>query len=301
MAWNTGKRRYEEYFNFIKLGRILDAMRQKMNINEFVSNDPVQFVHRFRRKEDIEIAGFFSAHLAFGRVRTIIKNLGKLFGIMRWEPYHFINKFSDKDEGYLSNFVHRFVKGKDMIKLCYAIREIYQKGGLESFFMNGYSEKDVNLLNAIHRFVQDFYFLNTMNRIKKNEYSGLYFLVPPPGSKSAYKRLNLFLRWMIRSENGLDTGLWKDIKSSQLIIPLDTHIARLSGIFGLTNRRTPNINMAIEITQNLKKFDRDDPLKYDFVLCHMGISEGCRGVYDRKLCSKCRVIDLCPFFIEQKE
>lgn len=283
----------------IKLKRLLDAMRQKMNLNEFIRNDPVQFVHRFKDKEDIEIAGFFSAHLAFGRVGIIIKNLEKLFGIMEWHPTNFIKRFSDRGERHFSHFAHRFVRGKDIVKFIYALKEIYlKKGGLEEFFMSGFSSSDSNVLNAIQEFSHNFYSLGAIKKINKKEYPGIYFLIPPPGSHSAYKRLNLFLRWMVRSENGLDTGLWTRIKPSQLIIPLDTHIARLSKNLGLTTRKTQDMKMAIEITENLKKLDPEDPLKYDFVLCHMGISEGCTGVYNKKICPRCSVVDLCLFFIK---
>ncbi len=283
--------------DFTKLKRFLDSLRQKMSITEFVADDPVQFVHRFRNKEDIEIAGFFSAHLAFGRVGMIIKNLEKLFEIIKWSPAAFIKNFADR-ENHFSHFAHRFVKGKDIVKLCHALKEIYQEnGGLEEFFIKGYLQSDSNLLMAIQRFVRNFYSLKSINKIDKDEYPGFYFLIPPPGSKSAYKRLNLFLRWMVRYEDGLDTGIWKRIKPSQLIIPLDTHIVRLAENLGLKERRTPDIKMAIEITESLKKLDTNDPLKYDFVLCHMGISEGCKGVYDRNICSRCSVSDLC-FFIK---
>ncbi len=285
--------------DFVKLKQFLDAMRQKMVVNEFIKNDPVQFVHRFKDKEDIEIAGFFSAHLAFGKVGIIIRNLEKLFGIMEWHPAIFIKKFSYKEERYFSPFVHRFIKGKDIIKFIYALKEIYlRKGGLEGFFMSGFLSSESSVLNAIQLFSNNFYSLSAINKINKNEYAGIYFLIPPPGSQSAYKRLNLFLRWMVRSENGLDTGLWRGIKPSQLIIPLDTHIARLSKNLGLTTRRTKDMKMAIEITENLKKLDPEDPLKYDFVLCHLGISEGCRGLYDKNLCAGCSVGELCQFSLE---
>ncbi len=284
-----------EPHDLIKLKRALDALRQKMNIAEFVKNDPVQFLHRFRNKEDIEIAGFFASHLAFGRVNMIIKNLEKLFEIMKWCPYEFIKKFPDKGD-HFSHFVHRFVEGKDIVKLCYALKEIYEKkGGLEEFFIEGYSRNDSNLFMAIQEFVRNFYSLESTGKMDRDEYPGFYFLIPPPGSKSAYKRLNLFLRWMIRYEDGLDTGLWKGIKPSQLIIPLDTHIAKISKNIGLTGRKTPDIKMAIEITDNLKMLEREDPLKYDFVLCHLGISKGCRGKYESEICPECLLGEICIF------
>lgn len=279
------------------LRRFLDALRQKLDRTRLIRNDPVLFVHKFNDKKNKEIAGFLASHFAFGRVNMIIKNLEGLFNTMQWKPYDFVMEFNHNSAGLFSHYVYRFVRGNHIVSFIYSLKELYSEyGGLEDLFLRGYSEDDDNLLNAIYKFVEHFYSLKALKNIlqKSNkDNSGLYFLIPPPGSKSAYKRLNLFLRWMVRYEEGLDTGLWKRIKPSQLIIPLDTHIARISRNIGLTRRRTPDIKMAIEITENLKSLDRDDPLKYDFALCHIGISEGCRGKYNGNICTSCRLYDMC--------
>lgn len=282
-----------------ELRQFLDALRQRLDVQELVKNDPIQFVHKFQGRNDIEIAGFFASHLAFGRVKMIIKNLEKLFSLMQWKPYEFVMNFNRESGRFLSGFVHRFVKGNDIVKIVYSLKEIYsENGGLEEFFLRGYSKEDKDLQNAIYKFTENFYSLKSLKDMMQkaksgSENSGIYFLLPPPGSKSAYKRLNLFLRWMVRQEDGLDTGLWKRIRPSQLIIPLDTHIARISKNLGLTQRKTPDIKMAIEITENLKMLDGEDPLKYDFVLCHAGISEGCTGKYNKKTCDVCKIREWC--------
>jgi uncharacterized protein (TIGR02757 family) len=288
----TGVRRLRVY---------LDALRQKLNIPYLVKNDPVQFVHKFKKKNDIEIAGFFASHLAFGRVKMIIKNLEKLFSIMEWSPYDFVMDFKNTKSGPFSDFVHRFINGRDVETIVSCLKEVYRDhSGLEDFFLEGYSSSDKNLLSAINRFVDNFYSLQTLKNaeakaMNRKNNAGIHFFIPPPGSKSAYKRLNLFLRWMVRYEKGLDTGLWKRIKPSQLIIPLDTHIARISENIGLTRKKTHDMKMAVEITENLKLLDSEDPLKYDFVLCHMGISERCRGRYEFESCGKCKLFKICMF------
>lgn len=288
-------------FDSFYLRQFLDTLRQELNVSSLVMNDPVQFIHRFKDKKDIEIAGFFASHLAFGRVQMIIKNLQKLFNIMQWMPYEFIMNFNKKEECIFSDYVYRFIKGSDISRVIYCLKEIYAEHyGLEEFFLKGYSIMDSNLLMTIQKFVKNFYSLKALKDTMKKantlaDNSGFYFLLPPPGSKSAYKRLNLFLRWMVRREKGLDTGLWDKINASQLIIPLDTHIARISKNITLTKRKTPDIKMAVEITENLKLLDRDDPLKYDFLLCHLGISEGCRGEYASDVCPGCKIGEICMF------
>jgi len=281
---------------FLELKLFLNALRQKMNFSELVRNDPVQFVHRFKAPRDEEIAAFFSALLAFGRVKMIIKNLQGLFRRMEWRPASFIHEFDPKKEKAFAGFVHRFVKGGDIAVISYALHDIYLfHGGLKKFFLDGCTNGAPDLSVAIGKFVENFYALNALSELEKSrrKNSGIYFLMPPPGSKSAYKRLNLFLRWMVRKDGNVDTGLWKEIKPSQLIIPLDTHIARLSRNLGLTSRRTPDMKMAIEITGNLKKLAPEDPLKYDFPLCHLGISTGCTGKYNKKTCAECVIRDFC--------
>jgi len=276
----------------LRIKSFLNAMRQSVNALKFINNDPVQFIHKFTRKEDVEIAGFFASLLAFGRVRMIINNTTKLLNIMKWEPYNFITEYRN-GTGIFNGFVHRFVKGSAISVVASALREIYHDhGGLEQFFLKGYSEDDRDLSSAILTFSRNFYSLRSFRNINEKTKKMLYFLMPCPPTNSAYKRFNLFLRWMVRRDS-IDKGLWKGVKPSQLIIPLDTHIARISKNIGLTVRRTPDMKMAIEITNNLKKISPDDPLKYDFVLCHMGISEGCSGEYNQKVCKECSINKLC--------
>ena len=230
--------------------------------------DPLQFPHLFKDENDIEVMAFISSVFAYGNVKQIINSLNKFLVIANNQPFNFIRKYSGKTKSE-PNIIHRFYSAKDIQKLFQLLKISYNEyGSLKNLFLLGYDSSDENIKSGITNFSK--YFLDKA----KNEFSsvsrGLAFMFPLPKKGSACKRMNLFLRWMVRKDE-LDFGLWKEIPTSKLIIPVDTHIARICKQLNLTKRKNVSWKMAEEITQNLKRFDSDDPVKYDFAICHIGM------------------------------
>ena len=235
-----------------------------------ISPDPLEFPHRFTNMYDIEIAAFIASVFAYGSVTQIIKSLNRVFNIIENDPYNFILKYNHKKDAKLfKDIKHRFYTGKDIASLFAGLNKVYKTyGSLNYLFLLYYFEKAENIKGALS------FFSNNLTEIveKTSEHSsnGIKFMFPDPLKGSACKRQNLFLRWMIRKDE-LDFGLWKEFPTSKLIIPVDTHIAQISQKLNLTKRKNVSWKMAEEITSNLKKFDANDPVKYDFALCHIGM------------------------------
>lgn len=235
-----------------------------------ISPDPLEFPHRFSSPPDIEIAAFISSVFAYGNVVQIINTLEKVFDIMGNDPANFVLEYNHKKDGKLfKNLKHRFYTGEDIASLFAGLNKIYNVyGSLNYLFLLYYFEKAENIKGALSFFSRNLTTIVT----KEAGYSsnGIKFMFPDPLKGSACKRQNLFLRWMIRNDE-LDFGLWKEIPPNKLIIPVDTHIANISKYLKLTKRKNVSWQMAEEITNNLKKFDPNDPVKYDFALCHIGM------------------------------
>ena len=237
--------------------KILDSLVLKYETEEFIKNDPIKFPHLYKEKTDIEISAFISSLFAFGKREMFIKKLENLFFIAK-TPSELICDYKKYD---LSGFVYRFVKSKDLIELLRLLNKLYveDKSSLEELFY----EKNNRLKRVIN-----YFYSNTFD----NSSSGFCFLVTKPNAKSALKRLNMFLRWMVR-DGCVDFGIWKGIKKSELLIPLDTHVARISRQLGLLVRKQNDFRAVVELSEKLKEFDKDDPVKYDFALFGYGIEQ----------------------------
>lgn len=229
---------------------------------KYSSHDPVWIVHRFTSERDIEIAGLISSSYAYGHVEQINGFLNKLFNQIGNKPYEFTVNFTKrKDKKFLNGLNYRFNSDADLLKLFDNIKGCLKKyGSLKSLFLEKYTENDENVLNSLTNFCT---FFNT----KHNKNSHYRYLIPNPLNKSACKRINLYLRWMVRKDE-IDTGIWREVDKSKLIMPVDIHVARISKRLGLVKRKSVDIKFAIELTNNLKLFDPLDPVKYDFALCH---------------------------------
>lgn len=197
----------------------------------------------------------------------------------------------------LKGFYHRFNTSRDLAVLFWIIRRTLEEyGSLESAFSSGLSPKDSEVSGALDRFCgillgfghEQFY---PRGELKRRV--GVRFFFPNPSQGSACKRLNLYLRWMVRPEDGIDCGVWTSVAPRQLVIPLDTHIARISGYIGLTDMRTPGWRMALDITRSLRKLHCDDPLRYDFALCHLGIAGDCPRKRNLLKCAQCPIVAIC--------
>lgn len=234
-----------------------------------ISPDPLEFPHRFSNDYDIEISAFIASVFAYGNVKQIISTLEKLHGTMGKSPYDFVKNYSPgKSAGKFSQIKHRFYTQEDITNFFCALNKIYNTyGSLKYLFLLYYFEKESNLKNSISLFSKH---LLEICPAAGQASHGMKFMFPDPYKGSACKRMNLFLRWMIRKDE-LDFGLWPEIKPSQLVIPVDTHVARICKELKLTKQKTVSWKMAEEITENLKKIDPADPVKYDFAICHIGM------------------------------
>lgn len=227
-----------------------------------ISPDPIEYPHKYSDKRDIEISAFISSLFAYGNIKQIMNVLNKIHFILGSSPFDFIISYS-KSKNYFIDVRHRFYSNNDIENLFSALRQVYKRiDSLEYFFKNDNTIKKNIILLSMQ--------MKKLCYQKNNVSNGIKFMFPEPEKGSACKRMNLFLRWMVRKD-GIDFGLWKSIPTSQLIIPVDTHVAKIAKELKLTNNKNVSWNMAEEITNNLKKYDPIDPVKYDFALCHIGM------------------------------
>jgi uncharacterized protein (TIGR02757 family) len=252
------------------LKKFLDSKVIQFNNPSFIKDDPICIPHFFSKKQDIEIAGFFAAIFAWGIRKTIINKCKLLLQLMDNAPYDFCLYHNDNDIRKLEKFCHRTFNDTDLLYFISFFKFHYSKNtSLESAFFNKNTLKlshDV-IENSLNYFYEYFFSLEDISeRTKKH--------IASPAKNSSCKRLNMYLRWMIRNDGkGVDFGIWKKISPSQLVCPVDVHVARVSRHFGLLKRKPLDWLAAIELTEELKKFDPRDPVKYDFALFGLGILE----------------------------
>lgn len=240
----------------------LDALVKKFEIEDFIKNDPVQFPHRFKTIEDIEISAFIAALFAYGKRELFIKKLNVLFSIMENRPYDFLLNF-EEHKHKLNGFVYRFIKDFDLICFLEILSKLYHgknAKGLKELFYDGF-QKGTTIQNVV-----DYFYSNANPKCSM----GFYHLLPNPKNGGAQKRFNMFLRWMVR-DGIVDLGVWNFMEKSQLLIPLDVHVGNVSRKLGLLKRSSNDFKSVIELTNELKKFDPEDPIKYDFALFGAGI------------------------------
>lgn len=247
------------YYHDIK--NFLDKKVEIYNKYFFIEQDPIQIPHIFSKKEDIEISGFLTSLLSWGRRKTTIEKAKYLMNIMDNSPYDFVMNHNTIDLNYLRIFKHRTIKGEDIIFFIKSLKKIYNKyHGLESLFY--IKETEINTQNAIKRFRKILFSFNHEKRTEKH--------ISDPDKGSACKKLNMYLRWMTRKDNKVDLGLWNSIPMSKLSCPLDIHSTRVAKKLGLLSRKKNDIKSVIEIDSILRIFDKKDPVKYDFALFGLG-------------------------------
>jgi len=275
--------------SLIPLKKVLDGFYTEYNFNERLKHDPIEFPHRYLNPDDIELAGFIASCFAYGKVELFKPVIEKILEPGGRRPAEFVMNFNLKnDKKYFRGISYRFNKEEDVLCLIYMLnRALNEWGSLKSLFYHFYKPEHGDIKNALTGFVD--YFLNTDTSAiygkRPLPVAPLQFFPSPEGG-SACKRMNLFLRWMVRTGD-IDFGIWNKVPPSKLIIPLDTHIARISRCLCLTKRKSSDWKTAKEITDSLKKIDPDDPLKYDFALCHHGISKMCMGGKFIDTCTAC--------------
>lgn len=229
---------------------------------KFSSKDPVWFLHRFNDKEDIEITGFIASFFAYGSVEQINRFINNILNKIGNKPYEFTINFSKhKDKKYLKDLNYRFHSNYDIVNLFKVLNTLYNRyNSINNLFIQNYGNSDSDIIPALSKFSETFNKLTANNSLK----------IPTPENNSVCKRLNLFLRWMVRKDE-IDLGIWNNISPSKLIIPVDVHISRIARRLQLVKRITVDLKFARELTNRLKQFDENDPVKYDFSLCHLGI------------------------------
>lgn len=249
-----------------QLFELLEEKAAFYNNPDFIEKDPICIPHLFKKKEDIEIAGFLAATLAWGQRVTIINKSRELMIRMDNAPFDFVLNASETEIGRLLSFVHRTFQGEDCLYFMLAIQQIYsQQGGLETAFLNGYQANN-SIKESISQFRKIFFSFEHQHRTRKH--------VPDPQNGSAAKRINMYLRWMVRNDDkGVDFGIWKHIKTSDLLCPLDLHSGNVARRLGLLDRKQDDWQAVEELTTSLRSFDPADPIKYDFALFGTGVNE----------------------------
>jgi uncharacterized protein (TIGR02757 family) len=249
-----------------ELKEFLDDKVYLYNKPSFIESDPIQIPHQFSLKEDIEIAAFLTATIAWGNRKMIIKNANRMMNLMGNSPHDFIMQHSENNLDKLNSFVHRTFNGIDFTFFIKSLKNIYvYHNGLEPVFAKN---AEINSLQkSIHHFKNVFFEIEHPLRTQKH--------VSDPLKGSAAKRINMYLRWMVRNDStGVDFGIWKSLKPSQLSCPLDTHSGNVARKLGLITRKQNDAKALLELDTNLRKMDAKDPAKYDFALFGLGVFEG---------------------------
>jgi uncharacterized protein (TIGR02757 family) len=237
------------------------------------AQDPIQIVRRYATDDDREVVGFVAASLAFGRVSSVMQSVGRVIDVMGPEPGAYVRRFDPaRDARAFRAIVHRWTRGPDIAALVWLMRQMIDRGGsLEGFFLDGYDAAADDVEGALDSFSTRAMALDlraVYGRVPKRP--GVCYFFPRPSAGSGCKRLNLFLRWMVRRD-ALDLGVWRRVSPAKLVVPLDTHVIRVGRCLRLTKYTSPGWRMARDITASLRTLDPADPVKYDYSLCHLGM------------------------------
>ena len=256
--------------------------------------DPVELVRPYPRPEDREVAGFIASALAFGNVRAVMQSVSNVLERMGPSPAAFAKAFSPRrDRGAFAAVVHRWIRGDDVVALIWVLRQMLERSGsIEAFFVEGDDPSAADVGAALESFTT-----RALATDLRPAYGGVparpgvaYFFTRP-SQGSACKRLNLYLRWMVRRD-AVDLGVWTRVRPSRLVVPLDTHVIRLGQCLGLTSYASPGWRMASDITSRLREIDPDDPVRFDFSLCHVGMMGSC-GFQEKRGNRDCPFKEVC--------
>jgi uncharacterized protein (TIGR02757 family) len=263
-------------------------------------SDPIHIVHRYQKPEEVELAGFISSTLAFGKIELFGLVVEKILGFGKGNLKQFILDFNPaKDQKLFNKVYYRIWKEEDLVCLIVALKNLLIRfGTLENLFITLNNPNDDHYETAMIGFSREFFRFNPSPIYGINQFpKSVKIFVPSPSAGSACKRFSLFLRWMIRKDD-LDLGIWNRLSPAKLIIPLDTHIHKMARFLKLTRLNTPGWKMAKEITASLREIDPEDPLKFDFPLCHFSIQKLCPSVDRSNPCALCSLRKRCYFYIK---
>jgi uncharacterized protein (TIGR02757 family) len=241
------------------------------------ATDPIHIVRRFARHDDREIVGFIAAALAFGRVSSVLQSIERVLAVIGPAPAAYVRRFDPRRDGpAFAGIVHRWTRAADIVAMLWLMRQMLDRAGsIEGFFLEGHAQDADDIAAALDSFSTRAMALDlkaAYGRVPKRP--GVCYFFPRPSAGSGCKRLNLFLRWMVRRD-ALDLGVWTRVSPSKLIVPLDTHVIRVGRCLGLTTYTSPGWRMARDITASLRRIDAADPVKYDFSICHLGMMNAC--------------------------
>jgi uncharacterized protein (TIGR02757 family) len=273
----------------------LEQLRRALDWTARVHQDAIQYPLRYAEPGDREVAGLLAAGLAYGRVDLFGPRVEWALGRMGESPRRFVLGFDPRKDGpRFEGFRYRFNRARDLAAFCLATqRLLLRHGSLGAFFATGYAPCDPHVGPALERFVDGFLGQDLSSVFPHNRLSrGFRHLFPRPSTGGPCKRLHLYLRWMVRREPP-DFGLWTDIPPSALLMPVDTHVEHMARAVGLTRRRSRTWAMAEEITARLRALDPEDPVKYDFALCHKRMSGDCLDRRDATVCAPCGLTPVC--------
>jgi len=242
--------------------RTLEKLYRTYNRRKYIHPDPLEFIYNYEYDADREVVGLIASSLAYGRVSQILKSVSSVLSVLGPSPARYVRITSARSlSTSLSDFKHRFTTGKNMSDLLIGVKSILNDyGSLKSCFISCYDESQQNYIESITGF----------SEVLTKDMSYSCFLAPSPCNGSACKRMNLFLRWMVRSDE-VDPGCWRELPKSKLIVPLDVHMYNVAFDLGLTSRKQADMTTALEITQAMKSINPNDPVKYDFALTRFGI------------------------------
>ncbi len=277
----------------LELSTRLDALYHDYNRTDSAT-DPVHKVRPFENPADREIVGFCAAALAFGRVASVLNSIDTLLGLVGPEPAAFVRGFEpERAPAAMRAMVHRWIRGDDLVALLWILRQMLDRSGsIERFFLEGYRDEHEDMGPALDSFSTRALALDMRRAYgRQPRRPGVCYFFPRPSAGSACKRLNLFLRWMARTDE-VDLGVWPGVPVSKLIVPLDTHVIRLGRCLRLTRYTSPGWRMAADITRSLRALERADPVRFDFSLCHIGMMNAC-GFGRKQGDSQCPLKGLC--------
>lgn len=274
--------------NIPKLRATLEVLMEELDASARRAQDPVELVWRYESKRDREIAGLIASGVAYGRV-ALVKRAGEdLMQRLGDSPADALMSMSAQElEERFDGFVYRMTRGADVVDLLWGIKSLYaHHDSLDAAYGAMPGEDHVERASALVQAIR-------AGRHREDITRGLKYLLSDPGEGSTAKRLHLFFRWVVRGPDAIDLGIWEHLDAADLIMPLDTHTSRICRYVGLLERKTLDGKAAKEVADNLRKLDPRDPLKYDFPLCHLGISKGCIHARSQEHCPRCPLEPLC--------
>jgi len=278
----------------------LDALVATFDIST-IEPDPLQLVHRYTIPYDQEVAALIAAAFAYGRADIVVRNAGAVLEAMGPSPHDYLKTFEKREAlTRFAGFTHRFHKTADLVALLGCLSRVVQRyGSLGALFRECYDDRDEDIGPSLVRFVERI--LESPPADDARGRASLQYLLTSPNDGSACKRMNLFLRWLVR-RTPPDLGIWDFVDPAKLVVPLDTHVHRITAFLGLNSRKTPDWKCAREVTDRLARFDPADPVRYDFAICRLGILDLCSRKRRKENCDVCLLRDACRFpVVESKD